>query len=118
MPYERMRLRCWSRRRICPEAKAEFDALKTAAPGFWTPESSVNGYKFTETSSSNTIFLPAAGYGDGTGLGDVGVGGYYWSSSLFSNYPDFAYFLYFCIGDAYPGLHYRFNGRAVRALSE
>ena len=44
---------------------------------------------------SNSIFLPAAGYRYDTGLGNVGLSGYYWSSSLDGDDPDYAWSLYF-----------------------
>jgi len=42
----------------------------------------VKGIRFTgkDDYSNKSIFLPAAGYGDGSGLYDAGIYGYYWSS--------------------------------------
>ena len=43
--------------------------------------------------SAGAVFLPAAGYRDGTSVYIVGSSGYYWSSSYYtSSYP---YYLYF-----------------------
>ena len=49
----------------------------------WVTESGINGYLFTEKSSGNSIFLPAAGFiSCYTGLlRDVGYYGSYWSST-------------------------------------
>lgn len=54
----------------------------------------VAGYKVSSNVSGYNdrfIFLPAAGFRDGTGLLNVGYGGYYWSSSLEMGYPNYAY---------------------------
>ena len=70
---------------------------------------------------SGLICLPAAGYGDDTGLHDVdgsSPGGYYWSSSLGTYFDYYACYLYFVGGS--PGIedNYRSRGQSVRALSE
>lgn len=96
--------------------KEEFDALTSVEGSAWDGTGTVKGYRFG--TSPNQIFLPAAGYGDGTDLSGVGDGGRYWSSSLFTDDPYFAYFLYFFGGDAGTDYYYRCRGRSVRALSE
>lgn len=59
----------------------------------WTTKNGVNGYKVTGP-NSNYIFLPAAGYRDGTSL--YGGVGHYWRSTLgINNVP---YYLYFDSG--------------------
>ncbi len=103
--------------------KAEFDALCRLTNEWKTnyKGSGVNGYLFTDD-NSNSIFLPAAGYGGGTDLNDAGDGGNYWSSSLYTNYPQRAYYLAFGddSGDEYAYSYYevRCFGQSVRALSE
>ena len=47
----------------------------------WTTVNDINGYKVT-ASNGNSIFLPAAGYCNETGLNYLGSMGHYWSSSL------------------------------------
>ena len=47
----------------------------------WTTQNGVYGYKVTGP-NSNSVFLPAAGYCNGTRAYDRGSYGYYWSSSL------------------------------------
>ena len=91
---------------------AEFNALASETK-VWD---STKGYTFG--TSPNTIFLPSAGYGDGTGLLDAGVRGSYWSSSLNPSRPHNAYFLYFFGGNAYTSFNFRCLGQSVRALSE
>ena len=60
--------------------KAEFDELRSNCTWEWTTQNEVNGYLVTG-SNGNSIFLPAAGYRDGTSLYYGGSIGYYWSST-------------------------------------
>jgi hypothetical protein len=72
------------------------------------------GYNMTGP-NGNSIFLPAAGYHDGATLYYVGSGGYYWSSSVFSEYN--AYRVYFYSGDLSPqGSTARYFGFSVRLV--
>jgi len=48
----------------------------------WTAQNGVNGRLIKSKSNGNSIFLPAAGWCDDTGLSNVGSIGYYWSRSL------------------------------------
>ena len=48
----------------------------------WTSVDGHDGYRITNNSTSATIFLPAAGYWDGTSLTEQGNRGLYWTSSL------------------------------------
>ena len=59
----------------------------------WTERNGVNGHLVTGP-NGNTMFLPAAGYYDGSSLEYVGTYGIYWSRSLYSYLPDRAYCLY------------------------
>ena len=93
--------------------KAEFDALASETK-VW--DSTNKGYTFG--TSPNTIFLPTAGYGYGTGLYGVGDYGYYWSSSLNTDDPYDACYLTFYDGYAYTSNSNRYYVQSVRALSE
>ena len=97
--------------------KAEFDALCSLTKEWKTNYnwSGVNGCLFTDD-NSNSIFLPAAGYGSDTGLIYVGIFGYYWSSSLAS--PDRAYYLDSDGAGAGTANLHRCDGQSVRALYE
>ena len=96
--------------------QAEFDALTSVVGSAWDGTGTVKGYRFG--TSPNQIFLPAAGCGDGTDLYTAGIYGYYWSSSLDTGSPSFAYNLSFYDGSAYTDYYNRYSGYSVRALSE
>lgn len=78
----------------------------------------LNGYlgrRFTSKINGNSIFMPFAGYINGTSLYDRGSCGLYWSSSLYSQTN--GYDLNFHSGGVYPAnLSYRFLGFSVRAV--
>ena len=77
---------------------AELNELRDNCTWTWTTLNGVNGYKVTSSKSGYTdrsIFLPAAGYRRGTSLNDPGSRGYYWSSSLYTDSPLNACYLYF-----------------------
>jgi hypothetical protein len=78
----------------------------------------INGYlgrRFTSKINGNSIFMPFAGYVIGTGLGNRGSRGGYWSSSL--NSQAYGYYLYFHSGGVDPAyLYNRFLGFSVRAV--
>ena len=93
--------------------RAEFNALASETKDW---DSTNKGYTFG--TSPNTIFLPAAGCGNGTVLSLAGVLGYYWSSSLNTGSPNSACYLGFRGGNADTSYDYRYYGRSVRALSE
>lgn len=81
----------------------------------WTQLNGVNGTLFTGP-NGNSIFLPAAGYRWHGYLENDGMGGYFWSSSLF-RIEDCAYDLGFWfddVCDASSGL--REFGHSVRAV--
>ena len=61
----------------------------------WTTLNGKYGRKITSKSNGNSIFLPAAGYRNGTFLYDAGSHCYYWSRSLSTGYSDYAYELLF-----------------------
>ena len=75
----------------------EMKELKDNCTWTWTTQGGKNGYRVTGP-NGNSIFLPAAGYRDGTGLDCAGSVGYYWSSSLYWSGPDLAYVMFFLSG--------------------
>ena len=95
--------------------KAEFEELKTNCTVTWTTQNGVNGRLFIGP-NSKAIFLPAAGYRLDSSLGDAGSYGRYWSSSLYSSYTDYAWYLYFDSGSCSMYDSGRCYGRSVRAV--
>ncbi len=81
----------------------------------WTTLNGVNGLLVTGP-NGNSLFLPAAGYRYGTSLYGAGSSGVYWSSSLFSGYPDRAGYLGFSSGDHDWNGNDRDNGFSVRPV--
>ena len=103
---------------------AEWEELCNSCTWTWyssgnTEFNGVSGYKVTSDMPGYTnrfIFLPAAGYLDGSSLLLTGEDGYYWSSSLYSGSPSFARYLGFHSGDHYTNRYYRYRGQSVRPV--
>ncbi len=70
--------------------KAQQDELHEHCNWQWTTMNGVNGYLGTGP-SGKTLFLPAAGYKDGTRIVSEGKFGYYWSHSLYYGMSLYAY---------------------------
>ena len=81
----------------------------------WTIQNGINGYLFTGP-NGNSIFLPTAGYRRGSGLYDVSSYGGYWTSSLYTSYPNNAVDFYFSINGYGIGHLSRDNGHSVRPV--
>ena len=96
---------------------AEWTELLTKCTWIWTTEGGKNGYKVTSKTNGNSIFLPAAGYRD-TGLHYVGVFGYYRSSSLDTEFPSRAWYVFFSSDSVYGGHGDRYYGHSIRPVSE
>ena len=96
--------------------EAEQDELRNTSytTWTWTTLNGVNGHKVTSKINGNSIFLPAAGYRDDSGLGRAGAGGYYWSSSIDSHVSCWAYYLKDLYG--YRNRGDREHGQSVRPV--
>lgn len=97
--------------------KEEQDELRDNCKWERTTQNGVKGYKVTSKKkgyTKNSIFLPATGYRNGSSLSSVG-GGYYWSSSLNTDFPDNAYCLDFN-SSSVDWDYRRYLGRSVRPV--
>lgn len=83
----------------------------------WTWDAAKKGYTVKGLKTGNSIFLPAAGYYDGSDFIGAGVDGGYWSSSLNSDW--FVCYLY-CGSDEHGWYDnvLRCKGLSVRAVTE
>lgn len=101
---------------------AEHDELVSKCTWVWTNNwngTGVNGYLFKGNTTGYTdksIFLPAAGYGDDSGLGLLGSYGDYWSSTPTSDSSFKAWHLDFNSGGFGRLGDYRSDGRSVRPV--
>ena len=95
--------------------KEEFEELYNNTTVTWTTQNGVNGRLFT-ASNGNTLFLPAAGCRYISSLDGAGNFGYYWSSSLYTGSPHFAWSFYFGSDNYGVYLYYRYYGHSVRPV--
>ena len=94
---------------------AEFEELVENCTVVWTTLNGVAGRLFTSNINGNSIFLPAAGYYEGTSLEASEAEGCYWSSKY--NSESNAYYMDFDEEDLNPHIYdVRCNGLSVRAV--
>lgn len=99
---------------------AEWTELRTKCTWTWVTNyngSGING-RLVKATNGNSIFLPAAGGRGFTGLGLAGSSGDYWSSSLNTGNPNFAWLVNFYSGKVNRGYIYRYCGLPVRPVTE
>ena len=97
---------------------AEFEELIDNCTYTWTTQDGVNGMRFTSKKSgytNNSIFIPAAGFYDGTYLTVDGSGGQYWSSTWDSNGTHARYLLLYS-SSQYTTTYPRKLGLSVRGV--
>ena len=95
-----------------------YDLCSNKCDWTWTTQNGVKGYivRGRGAYASNSIFLPAAGYGNGTSLYFSGSYGDYWSSVPYLGY-DYSRSLYFNSSSHSTGYDYgRRYGRSVRPV--
>ena len=63
-----------------------------------------------------SIFLPAAGFCDLDALRAAGYGGDYWSSLLYTDNPNYAWYMRFYAGNVSRAYGSRYYGRSVRPV--
>lgn len=98
--------------------QSEFDELYNCCTWKWGAKNTVYGIKVTG-SNGNWIFLPAAGYRDGTDLFWYSSCGEYWSGTPYSYNPEYAYVLDISSSVFYPkDLRFRYFGISIRPVTE
>ena len=100
----------------CMPTHDELTELKEKCTWTWTTQNGIKGYKVTSKINGRSIFLPAAGIGDDSCLEDVGLDGYYWSSSLDTDAPYCAMSVYFSSSDVNLSNNGRGCGLSVRPV--
>ena len=100
--------------------KEEWQELYQNTTHQWTTQNGVSGRLFT-ASNGNSIFIPAAGYRDGSSLKNAGSRCYYWSNLIDMDYPYRVWFFYaassYCNMN-YNGRNYGASVRPVRASTQ
>ena len=100
----------------CMPSHEQWEELFQNTTTTWTTQNGVSGRLFT-ASNGNVLFLPAAGRRSATELHHAGSFGDYWSNSLYTDIPSYAWGLYFISGDAYVDVYYsRYYGLPVRPV--
>lgn len=97
--------------------KEEWEELNNNTTKEYATVNGVEGFRFT-AANNNSIFLPFAGMMSGTELDyPVGPAGYYWSASLYTEYPSFANSFMIEPPNGHSVWHFkRSNGFTVRAV--
>ena len=96
----------------------EWTELREQCTWTWTTQNGMNGYLVASKTNSNSIFLPAAGYRNGTNLRNAGTHGFYWSSSLGKYGSNSAWYIYFSSDYVYRYYYDRYDGFSVRPVQE
>lgn len=93
----------------------EWEELLNNTTSTWTTVNGINGRLLT-ASNGNSIFLPAAGYIDGSNLCNDGSYGCYWSSSLSWSHSHYANRFNFDSENCNITSFYRYHGLTIRPV--
>ena len=97
---------------------AEWTELREQCTWTYTTLNGVYGYQVASKTNGNSIFLPVAGFRNGTSLYLQGTRGYYSSSSLLENYSDNIWIVTFNHEEVYRHSNNRNNGLSVRPVQD
>ncbi len=95
---------------------AEWTELRENCTWTRTTLNGINGYEVKSKTNSNSIFLPAAGFRIDEDLFEAGSYGVYWSSSLYTDGPSDAGYVFFYSNDVSWTYYGRFCGQSVRPV--
>ena len=106
----------WGGSWLMPTEEQILELLDKCNKGEWMTQNGVKGRKFIGP-NGGSIFLPAAGYHWGIGLGYVGGDGHYWLGTQDTEYEDYAYGLNFGSDGADRNYFNRYVGLSVRPIA-
>lgn len=95
----------------------DFEELIANTTSTWETLNGVNGRRFTSKINGNSIFLPSSGSYHNGSENTIGSYGYYWSSSLYSNNPNYSWIFSFYSSSAYMSYSFRCRGFSIRPVS-
>lgn len=98
-------------------SEAEIKELVNVCKREWVTLNGVSGCKFT-AANGNSIFLPAAGYREGTEVSDEQLGGYYWTGSINKGNNGFGKTLYFNNASAGSETALRYQALSIRPVKK
>ena len=98
--------------------RKELNELSNSSYTIWTwvNQNGVEGYKVVSRSNGNSIFLPAAGFIDGSDMKNVGTSGNYWSSSITTGYSYLAEGIGFKSSKVWEFAGERYGGKTIRPI--
>ena len=96
--------------------KEQWDELLNNTTNQWTTQNGVSGRLFTSKKNGQTLFLPAAGFRWVSELHGAGSYGCYWSRSLYTDDPNYAWYFDFFSHRCGMNYVYRYFGRSVRPV--
>ena len=97
--------------------RKEWEELYKNSTWQWVEQSGINGYMVTSKINGNTIFIPAGGFIDSSN-DSVNEIGYYWSSTLDTNTPNYSYCFELRSSKAWYSSRDRYKGMTIRAVED
>ncbi len=99
--------------------KEEMQELMDHCTYEWTVRNGVSGALFTSGKNGKSIFLPAAGYGEGAAWNSTGTEGIYWTATPYEYNSCYAYCANFSmLGGVLLDAFFRDLGRTIRPVTE
>ena len=97
--------------------EAEYKELINACNQTWGSDGTKNWRIFKlKTDETKQLVFPYSGHGNNGNVDSQGSNGYFWSSSLYTSYPDYGHNLYMYSGNGSMIYHLRYLGFCVRGV--